>query len=215
MFGAFLLGRRSRRIDDVPVWPEDEPDMATAPTPPAASPSPDMSTPLPTPIFARPFDITFEPQRMTLAMINASLTYRLTITNRDDRPLGPLRITCDLISAHASLLAAEQLTPDPDQAWLSHDFEALPPAGDLVVNGEVKLPRAEILPVRNGQAYLFVPLARFTVQIVENGIPQTIGARVFVIGEEPGEPEAALKPFRLNEGTRSYSRIGQRDVTLV
>ena len=153
------------------------------------------------------------PQRMTLALINASLTYRLAIVNRGDRPLGPLRITCDLISAHASLQVAEQLVPDPAQAWLSHDFEALPPGGDLVVDGEVRLPRTEILPVRSGAGSIFVPLARFTVQTLENGRPETVGARVFVVGEEPEQPGAALKPFRLNDGTRSYSRIGQREVT--
>ena len=186
----------------------------------AVTPEPGPEAPLPRPAFhphaekAVDFEIELVPQRMTMALINASLSYRLTILNRDAKPLGPLRISCDLISAHASLQAAEQLEPDPEKAWMSHDFEALPPGEHLVVDGEVRLPRAEILPVRSGGNHLFVPLVRFTVQTVDGDATETVGARVFVIGEEPEQAGGALKPFRLNDGTRSYSRIAQREVTI-
>lgn len=227
-YGGFLLGRGSRRAAPVDDWPEAPAEPAPTPAPqpappaalpplPSAAPEPAPRRPAPaapTPAAARPFEMTLEPLRMTMAMINASLTYRLTIASRDGTPLGPLRITCDLIPAHASLQAAEAIVPDPAQPWQSHDFEALPAGEALVVNGEVRLPRTEIVPVRSGANLLFVPLARFTVQTLANGAPETIGAGVFVVGEEPDQPGAGLKPFRLNDGTRSYSRIGQREVTI-
>lgn len=227
-YGGYLLGRRSGKTEPADDWPETPAEPAPTPAPqpappaalpplPSAAPEPAPRRPAPTaptPAATRPFEMTLEPLRMTMAMINASLTYRLTIASRDGTPLGPLRITCDLIPAHASLQAAEAIVPDPAQPWQSHDFEALPAGEALVVNGEVRLPRTEIVPVRSGANLLFVPLARFTVQTLANGAPETIGAGVFVVGEEPDQPGAGLKPFRLNDGTRSYSRIGQREVTI-
>lgn len=149
---------------------------------------------------------------MTMALINATLTYRLAITNHGNTPLGPLRISSDMISAHGSLQAAEQLVPDPDTAGLSHEFEAIPPGESIELNGELRLPRTEILPVRSGNGALFLPLARFTIQTKGEAGLTTAGSRVFIVGEDPDQPGAPLLPFRLNDGTRIYSRVSQREV---
>ena len=151
---------------------------------------------------------------MTLALINATFVYRLAITNRGTVPLGPLRITGDMISAHASRAVAEQLDPDPTQAWLSHDFDALPPGETMEIDGELRLPRSEIRPIHTGNASLFVPLVRFTLQTLTGGVPIPLGARVFVVGEEPDQPGGPVRPFRLNEGSRVYSCISQREVDI-
>lgn len=197
--------------------PAPVPPPAPAPAEPAA-PQPAPPAPPPAAPFAPlprgDFTLSIEPMRLTLAMINATFVYRLTIGNPGPHPLGPIRISCDMISAHASLATAEQLVPDPAQAWLAHEFEAIPPGESIVIDGELRLPRAEIRPIRSGQSAIFVPLARFTLQTLAGGAPQLLGARVFVIGEEPEQPGAPVRAFRLNEGTRSYSRISQREVAI-
>lgn len=216
-------GRTARIAAAEETWeaarnPSPAPPSPAPPQPAAPGTVTPPPTPAPQPAFAPlprgDFDMVLEPQRMTLAMINATFVYRLAIANRGSAPLGPIRITCDMISAHASLATAEQLLPDPAQAWLSHDFDAIPPGESIVIDGELRLPRAEIRPIHSGGSVIFAPLARFTLQTLANGAPTLLGARVFVIGEEAEQPGGPVRPFRLNEGTRSYSRISQREVAI-
>lgn len=219
---VWLLRRgRARRITEAaesweaaptPPSPTPPPPPGTATAAPSAPPpaAPPPYAPLPRGEFA----LGLDPLRMTLAMINATFVYRLTVGNPGAEPLGPLRITCDMISAHASLAAAEQLMPDPSTAWLSHDFDAIPPGESITIDGELRLPRAEIRPIRSGDSAIFAPLARFTLQTLAGRAPALLGARVFVIGEEAEQPGGPVRPFRLNDGTRSYSRISQREVAI-
>ena len=57
-----------------------------------------------------------------------------------------------------------------------------------------------------------MPLARFRVEAAATGDIPLTAAQTFVIGELPEQPGAALRPFRLDLGPRTYSRIGQRAV---
>jgi hypothetical protein len=164
-----------------------EPEPGTAPAPAAA---------------AEPLQVTLEPLRLSLTLINATLSYRLEVANRGASPIEDLKIGADMISAHASMSREEQLAGPsipPQQRILRLD-----PGQSEVIEGEFRVPFSQIVPIRQGNAALLLPLARFRLE--------TAGAepvvRTFVVGQ-PGQG-AGLQPFRLDLGPRIYPRLAQR-----
>lgn len=143
-------------------------------------------------------------------MVNATLAYRLTLTNHDSTTLGPLRVAGDITSAHASLPAAELLSPDGNALTTIHEVPQLAPGASTVLSGELRLPLASILPIRSGTARVFVPLARFRVD-TGNGAAMT---RVFVVGQASEQPGGALRPFPLDRGPGVDRSLDQHELEL-
>ena len=159
-------------------------------------------------------ELVLEAQRLTTGLVNATLAYRISLVNRGREAIGPVSIASDIIAAHASRSAGEQLALDPQTVEPRHQFLSLFPGESITLTGEVRLPLAEIRPIRKGNAALFVPLARFRIVAAEKDKPPRVSTRIFVIGESPEQPGGRLRPFRLDQGPRTFSRIGQRDVTV-
>jgi len=236
---AFLIRRRSRkqRLDEPEFAPaasldvsppaalskRPQPIRPAAPVPPqAASPEPQRAPasppPPPPPVAAPPrkdefLDVTLTARRMSATLMNTALTYELVVTNRGEEPIGPVAVSCDMIGAHASLPARFQLE-NPGQGDPDHRIPRLGSGESATISGELRLPLAAITPIRQGQAALFVPLARFRLLVWREGRPPVSAYRTFVIGETPATPDAALKPFRLDLGPRMYSSISQREVSV-
>lgn len=141
-------------------------------------------------------------------MVNASIAYRLLLSNIGEAPLGPLRVAADLTSAHGSLSADQLLDPDSLDLKPVHELPGLAPGETREFKGELRLPLAAILPVHQGTARLFVPLARLRMR--GDGIDIM---RVFVVGQSGGEPGAPLKPFPLDRGPGMIRDVGQREVS--
>ncbi len=165
-------------------------------------------------VLVNPLEITLAARKMSATLLNTVLNYELVVTNNGDAPMGPVSVGGDMIGAHASLSARSQLEIAGQSITPLHRLDILAPGESLTLLGELRLPLAAILPIRNGNASLFVPLARFRVEALRDGAPPLVVSRTFVIGETQANPGAALKPFRLDLGPRLYSQIGQRELAL-
>jgi hypothetical protein len=193
--------------------PRREPKTAAAPPPPSPSPPSQPQPAPPQPLATaepRPIEMQLEARHLSRALVNATLAYRLTLTNRGGAPAGPLRILGDITSAHASLSAQEQLSLDGGSLATLHEVPALPPGGSLTLSGELRLPLASILPIHSGGARVFVPLARFRIEAAS----EVLATRVFVVGQASEVPGGALRPFPLDRGPGVDRILGQRELEL-
>ena len=213
--GGLLLWRR-RKTSSATV--EFEPPVVERPAPPPApAPAPASPEPVavPEPAFAAPppmLELVLEARRLNASLMAATLSYTVRITNNAAVPLSALAIEGDMISAHASLPPEQQIASAAQRLELRHAQVTLAPGESVEFTGDIRLPLAAITPIRAGQAAYFVPLARFRVEAAATGDIPLVTAQTFVIGELPDQPGAALRPFRLDLGPRTYSRIGQRAV---
>jgi hypothetical protein len=200
---GMALRRRNRRADA--PEPAPQPDAAPEPRPLATLTPPDPAPPAPA-ITAGPLAMELEARHLSRALVNATLAYRLTLTNAADSAIGPLRIGGDIVSAHASLSAQEQLAPGAALATI-HEVASLAPGESIALKGELRLPLASILPIQRGASRVFVPLARFRAEA-----PGTALTRVFVIGRASEQPGGALRPFPLDRGPGVDRALGQREL---
>ncbi len=86
--------------------------------------------------------------RQSLTLLNATLAYRLTVTNRTGAPIQNLLIVADMISAHASMSREEQLSGPISAAVTKQRIDRLDPGESRVVQGEFRLPFPQIVPIR-------------------------------------------------------------------
>ncbi|MDP3905747.1 hypothetical protein, partial [Novosphingobium sp.] len=214
--GGLLLWRGRRKDSAATI--DFEPPVVSVPEPQAPKPAPEPA-PLPEPAFAAPppppppmLEIALEARRLNASLMATTLAYTLRITNNAAVPLSALAVEGDMISAHASLPPDQQIASAAQRLELRHAHVALAPGESLEFSGDIRLPLAAITPIRAGEAAYFVPLARFRVEASATGEIPLVTAQTFVIGELPEQPGAALRPFRLDLGPRTYSRIGQRPV---
>jgi hypothetical protein len=199
LLGAIVLtGWTARRWVRRPVGPVavpriERPRVGPAPAPPqAASAAP-----------VEPLQVTLEPLRLSLTLMNATLVYRLELANRGAAPLTGLAIDADMIAAHASMTREQQLAGPSGGHGAAQRIERLEPGETRVVEGEFRLPFPQIVPIRQGNAALLLPLARFRVEA--DGAQPLV--RTFVVGQ-PGQG-SSLQPFRLDQGPRVYPRLSQ------
>jgi len=191
-------GVRPRSVPVVERPHVERPRLAQEP-PPGAAPAPAADTASPTPL-----QVTLEPLRLSLTLVNATLAYRLEVANRGAVPITALRIGADMISAHASMTREQQLSGPGAGAATLQRIERIEPGESRIVEGEFRLPFPQIVPIRQGNAALLLPLARFRLE-AEGAEPLV---RTFAVGQ-PGE-KAGLQPFRLDLGPRVYPKLTQR-----
>jgi len=142
---------------------------------------------------------------MSLTLLNATLNWRLELANTGPKPLTDLTVYADMISAHASISREDQLSgPNTSRDTTKQHIERLEPGERRTIDGEFRLPLAQILPIRQGKAALLLPLARFRVEA--DGAQALV--RTFAVGQ-PGSGNG-LQPFRLDEGPRIYPRLTHR-----
>lgn len=186
-----------RPVSRATTVPKIEPPRLVPAAAPAA-PVPDETAP------PEPLQVTLEPLRLSLTLLNATLAYRLEIANRGKAPIASLNIGADMISAHASMTREQQLSGPGAGAAKLQRIERLEPGESRIVEGEFRVPFTQIVPIRQGNATLLLPLARFRLE-AEGAVPVV---RTFAVGESG--PKAGLQPFRLDLGPRVYPRLTQR-----
>jgi hypothetical protein len=185
---------RRRPIAGASAVPQVErPRLAPSPSPPQTSLA-----------AAEPLQITLEPLRLSLTLMNATLAYRLEVANRGAAAIIGLAIGADMIAAHASMTREQQLSGPGDDAATVQRIERIEPGESRIVEGEFRVPFTQIVPIRQGNAALLLPLARF--RLVAEGAAPVV--RTFAVGQ-PGA-KAALQPFRLDQGPRVYPKLTQR-----
>lgn len=209
--GVGIILRRRRHSDDI-----DEAEHGKdPPLPVVETPMPTLRTPIArTPLSPSQVELVFEPRHLTMALVNATLAYRLSLTNLSDAAIGPVSIAGDIMSAHASLGEGKDLLSGVEGAEPRHQFPSLAPGECISLTGELQLPVAAIQPIRSGEASLFVPLARFCMTVLNGDRPLLVCTSVFVIGESPDQPGQRLRPIRIDKGLRTISRISQRELEL-
>jgi hypothetical protein len=184
---------RPRVVPPPAPQPEPIPERAAIAEPPAPRES----------AAHEPLALLLEPLRLSLTLMNASLAYRLEVANHGSAALEALSIRADMISAHASMTREQQLAGPGASAPTVHRIDRLEPGESRVVEGEFRLPFPSIIPIRQGDAALMLPLARFRAQ-AQGTAPVT---KTFAVGQ-PGA--GGLQPFRLDLGPRVYPQLVQR-----
>ena len=176
----------------VPAKPAPEPRVPVAQPQPAAAPAqPDA-----------PVELAFTARGVSATVMNAVLRYELSVSNRSDTALQNVRVT----GAMAQSAAGRQPGEGADLVPL-HEIAVLEPGETHVQRGELKLPLAEIEPIRVGPRALFVPVACFGVQHAGSGEPHRT---TFILGREQTPGAVRLAPFRLDQGPRSFAPVGWR-----
>ena len=181
----------------------ERPQVATSNRP--ASPSPE---PLPS-AASGVLHLALQATRMSATLVNTTLSYRLSVTNRGVQPLHDVRIAGDMIGAHASRSTSEQLGPAGASLPELHRIATLAPGESVTLGGDIRLPLVSITPIRRGDAALFVPLARLRGHAKDDAGATVEGGGTFLVGQEPGASKR-LQPFRLDLGPRNYSKLGQQ-----
>ena len=188
--------------------PEPLPKAAPQPQAPLAPGAP----PLPVATGGGALAISLEARRMSASLMATTLSYVLTVTNTTDQPLNAVAVEGDMIAAHGSLPAEKQIAGDHQRLELRHALVTLAAGESAEFTGDFRLPLATLVPIRAGDAALFVPLARLRIEASTAAGTPLVQVKTWVVGELPEQPGAALRPFRLDLGPRTYSRIGQRAV---
>ena len=202
---------RSRR-ETTPLL-EFVPPVVPAPAPlPAPAPVPRVVIPEPQLAAATGLNMALEARRMSASLMATTLSYTLTLTNNSPDTLSALAVEGDMIAAHASLPPEQQIASDGQRLELRHALVTLAPGESAEFKGDFRLPLASLNPIRAGDAAFFVPLARLRVEASTAAGEPLVQVQTYVVGETGDVPGAGLRPFRLDLGPRTYSRIGQRAV---
>ena len=215
--GLWLRRSREPKVLQIaferPIVPAPRPEPVAEPAAPAASPvaaalpEPRLSLGLPAGL-----GMALEARRMSASLMATTLSYALTLTNTGTEPLSMLAVEGDMVSAHASLPPEAQIASNGQRLEPRHNLVTLAPGESAEFTGDFRLPLAAVTPIRAGEAAYFVPLARLRVEASTAKGESLVQVQTYVVGEMPEDPAAALKPFRLDLGPRTYSRIGQRAV---
>ncbi|MDE2567554.1 MAG: hypothetical protein KGM93_01440 [Sphingomonadales bacterium] len=154
--------------------------------------------------------ISLEARRMSATLVNATLTYRLTVTNTGAEPLVDMAIGGDMVAAHASRGVEELLASETTALPDLHAIASLAPGESVMLGGDIRLPLSAIRPIRHGAASLFVPLVRISAAWTSAGGARRNRASTYLVGPLPAGESDRLQPFRLDLGPRQYAELGQR-----
>lgn len=215
--GALLWQRRRDQVQFETVMAIERPRVP-APAP-AAQPAEDTA-PTESPALAAtapegdaagygdgPLRYALETTNLSITLMNATLSYQITVTNTSDQPLHNIAIFGDLASAHASVPMAEQLAGPGSNAAPLHRIATLGPGQSTFTSGTLRLPLNAVRTVRADQAVMFIPLARMRIE--GEGLDSAV-VHTCVVGQKPRTAGAGLRPFRLDTGPRIYPDVGLR-----
>lgn len=145
---------------------------------------------------------------LSRSVMNATISYRLTMLNQGREPISLIQVNGDVTTAHGRIPAAQQIA-DVDHSFPElHTLSRLEPGQRSTMRGELRLPLREVRALRQGNVPVFVPLLRLTVRAA-NLAPR---AYTYVIGSKNLQKGARPNPFRLDEPPRSYAQLTTRAV---
>lgn len=187
----------------------ERPPVPTATPEPARPPANDPAPAPAAPAEVTGLEVTLEATRMSATLLNTTLSYRLSVTNRGTLPLRDLRVDGDMVAAHATRKLDDLFGPYAAVLPQLHTVPGLAPGETVTLGGDIRLPLTAITPIRRGEATFFVPLARLRARGTSPIGLSVEGGGTFLVGQEPGA-NRKLQPFRLDLGPRNYSNLGQQ-----
>ncbi|WP_010411917.1 hypothetical protein [Citromicrobium sp. JLT1363] len=169
------------------------------------------SSPTPTSAPARapgPGSLEVEAFAVTLnrSVMNATISYRVTLTNRGPRPITQIRVHGDVTTAHGRIPADQQLADTRQEFPELHEHARLKAGQRTTMQGQLRIPLQEVRALHQGNVPVFVPLLRLAVRAAELE-PR---AYTYVIGTRESGKGARPTPFRLDEGPRNYAQLSTR-----
>jgi hypothetical protein len=211
-----VLRRRTRarqRDAEVPVPPPApaRPSPVPAPPPPVrtpAPPAPPVPAPPVLPSSGLPpltgLNLNIVPERLSLSLMNAALTCRLTVVNERAEPLEGFTMVADLTGAHGGVSTEEQLGGPAADAREVINLPQLAPAEEYSTLVDLRLPLSAVPAIRQGQAALFVPLLRLALSASGHG------RRTATVLVGPPGQNGQVQPVRLDAGPRVLTPLAAR-----
>lgn len=190
--------------------PLSPPAPAIAPKP---APGPAI-TPRPAIREGEPLVLVLEATRLSATLVNTTLAYRIVALNRGHEPLEDIAIGGDMVAAHSSRPMEEQLGLVGPELPPIHRIDRLDPGAEVVLQGEMRLPLAAVMPIRHAEQALFVPLARLDAWASAPGGRAVRARAAWLVGQEARPAAARLQPFRLDLGPRIWADLGQRPLAM-
>jgi hypothetical protein len=193
------------RLPDAPPRPLVEP-LTPAPAPPEPTLPVAALIPAEPAAEANPLQITIELRKLTITLMNATLSYRLMLTNGGAEPVEDITVAADLVGAHSSLPREAQLAGPASALPQRHRLAGIAPGESGEVTGDLRLPLQDLRPITQGRAVLFVPLARFRIG-AQGREPRCF---TLVAGQPSPNGTGAVQPVRLDLGPRIYDGLAGR-----
>jgi len=203
LLGATFLWR-ARRAKPPPAEPLRHGRTApssTDPIPPAAEPR------QPKPTIA----LDFQPNTANATLINAVLSFELTLSNQGGDALTGIKVNGAMVQA------AKDGGVDPGSIDLSplHQVEKLVIGEDEKICAEFRVPLASIPPIMFRSQALYVPLVHISIEYTDESGFQHFQAATYLVGTEHQPPRPKLAPLRLDLGPRGFGPLGYRTLSMV
>ncbi len=144
--------------------------------------------------------------RLSRSVMAATLSYRVTLSNRATEAMRHIVLDGDLTSAHGNAPVSEQLAEGATALPPLHTLDHLGAGQRKTFTGEMRLPLKDVRPIRQGNVPIYIPLVRLKART--NGSEPK--AFTFVVGKTSNVAGARLQPFRLDTPPQTFSEIGTR-----
>jgi hypothetical protein len=144
--------------------------------------------------------------RLARSMMAATLTYRITLSNRASEAIRAIMLDGDLTSAHGAAPISEQLADTLTALPPLHTLDHLGAGQRKSFTGEIRLPLKDVRPIRQGNVPIYIPLLRLKASAA-GAEPK---AFTFVVGKAPDLAGARLQPFRLDTPPQTFNAIDAR-----
>lgn len=145
---------------------------------------------------------------LSRSVMNASISYRVTMINRGRVPMTQVQVHGDVTTAHGRVPVTQQLADATQALPELHSLARLEPGQRITVHGDLRLPLGQVRALLQGQVPVFVPLLRLTVRAAD----MEPRAFTYVIGTRSTQKGARPTPFRLDGPPRSYDKLTTRAV---
>lgn len=196
----FWRARHARPPAAEPLRPGRTEPLSTDPIPPVTEPI------RPTPTIA----LDFRPLAANATLINAVLSFELTLSNQGTDALSGIRVNGVMVQAE------KDGGTDPGSIDLSplHEVEKLVTGAEEKILSEFRVPLASIRPIVFRSQALFVPLVHISIEYIDGSGFQHFQTATYLVGTEHQPPRPKMAPLRLDLGPRRFEPLGYRALTV-
>lgn len=176
------------------------------------SPPPEPAPPIAEPVQPAPtIALDFRPHAANATLINAVLSFELTLANQGRDSLTEIKVNGAMVQAEkdgGTNPASIDLSP-------LGEVQNLAAGTDDKILTEFRVPLATIRPIEFRSQALFVPLVHISIEYTDGSGFQHLQTATYMVGTEHQPPRAKMAPFRLDLGPRSFSPLGYRALQVV